>query len=234
MTQLTSSWNKRAKLFFQTLSDLAFPPVCVACQKPDFLICKNCYKDILWLQESFCPYCFQESSNSSCCDGSLMGMFTAVAYVGPIPKAIHHLKYEGHFAVAKPLAEIMVEGWQPSWPEPDSIIPIPLHQSRQKKRSYNQSELLAKEIAEHWGREILLDGLFRIIETSPQVGLNANERLSNVNNAFWANEKIKNKSILLIDDVFTTGATMHAAANALMLGGAKEVYGFTLAKANLT
>lgn len=160
-------------------------------------------------------------------------MYTAVSYVGPIPKAIHHLKYEGHFAFAKPLAEIMMAAWQAHWSFPQYIIPIPLHQNRQKKRSYNQSELLAKEIAEKWPIELITDGLFRIRQTTPQVGLNAHERQSNVDNAFWASETVRNQSVLLIDDVFTTGATMQAAATALVQAGAKEVFGFTLAKANL-
>ena len=233
MVQIESNWNQRARLFFQTLADLAFPPVCVACRKPDSLICKSCRDDIAWLSEAFCPYCLKTKTAVSCCDGSLDGLYTAVSYIGPIPKAIHHLKYEGHFAVAQPLAEIMMTAWQDRWPFPQLIIPIPLHQSRQKKRNYNQSELLAKNISKKWPIELNTNALFRIRQTTPQVGLNAHERQSNVNNAFWASDAIKNKTILLIDDVFTTGATMHAAATSLKLAGAKHVFGFTLAKANL-
>ena len=230
---LTANWKERTKLFVQSLTDLAFPPICVGCQKPETLFCPTCYEDIYWLNEAFCPYCLNGIGLGACCDGSLTVMYTAVAYVGPIPKAIHHLKYEGHFALAKPLAQIMITAWQNEWQLPDRIIPIPLHKERQRQRAYNQSTLLVDELIKVWPILFQPDALFRVRKTAPQVGLNVHERQSNVTNAFWANDSVKGKSILLIDDVFTTGATMQAAAQALIDAGAKEVQGFAIAKATL-
>lgn len=231
MSQLIPTWKERAKTFVQALTDIAFPPVCVGCKKPGRLICEACYQDIYWLNESFCPFCLKENIQKPCCDVRPSIIFTAVSYIGPIPKAIHHLKYEGHFALAKPLAQIMLESWQDNWHLPTALIAMPLHKTREKKRTYNQSALLAQEIAQAWNIHHQTDGLFRVRKTTPQVGLNAKERSNNVTNAFWAKETVKDETILLIDDVFTTGATMQAAAQALLDAGAKEVYGFTLAKA---
>lgn len=233
MSQHATSWKERAKTFVHTLADLAFPPVCVGCKKPGELFCVNCWNDTYWLNESFCPLCLKAVDRAPCCVVQPMVAYTAVAYVGPIQNAIHHLKYEQHFALAKPLAQIMLTAWQDDWAKGDCIIPIPLHKAREKIRSYNQATLLAKEIADKWTMPCRTDALFRVIETTPQVGLNAVERQTNVINAFWSNEKIKGQSILLIDDVYTTGATMYAAANALINAGAKEVRGYSLAKATL-
>lgn len=233
MSQLTTIWKERAKTFAHTLANFAFPPVCAGCRKPGKLFCAGCWNDIYWLNESLCPHCLKEIHDFPCCAAQPMAIYTAVAYVGPVPKAIHHLKYEGHFAVASPLAQIMIASWQENWVKPDCLIPIPLHKTREKMRSYNQAALLAEEISKEWSIPCQADALFRISETTPQVGLNASERKTNVINAFWANECIKGQSVLLIDDVYTTGATMEAAAKALINGGAKEVMGFALAKSTL-
>lgn len=233
MTQVRTTWKEKTLSFVQTVADFAFPPVCVGCKKPDSLFCQRCLGDILWLKEAFCSSCGKSLIEGKCCTDKPVGMYSAVAYIGPIPKAIHHLKYKSHFALAKPLADMMNTAWQNEWHIPDVVVPIPLHARRYQERSYNQAALLAEAFAQK--KELPYQGetLFRIRETTRQVGLNAFERKQNVIHAFWANEQVKNKSILLIDDVYTTGATMLAAIHALLDAGAKEVRGFTLAKATL-
>ena len=219
----------------QSVTRFAFPPVCVGCGKPEHLICQHCEKDIYWLNEAFCPGCLT-SVDGACANGCQPMpdiIYTAVSYIGPIPKAIHHLKYEGHFALAQPLAKIMMAAWQSDWCQPDMLVPIPFHKKREQKRSYNQAALLVNEIAEEWPVQPHLDALYRIRATTPQVGLNAPQRQNNVINAFWANSAVKGKTVLLVDDVFTTGATMQAAAIALYGAGAKSVKGFALAKAEM-
>lgn len=219
----------------QSVSRFAFPPVCVGCGKPDQLLCRHCQSDILWVSAAFCPGCLTpvNLSDGRCCHSLPDTIYSAVSYIGPIPKAIHHLKYQGHFAVAKPLAQLMISAWQSAWQRPEMIVPIPLHKSREQKRSYNQAALLAQEISAEWSIQSCSDALIRIRSTRPQVGLNAHERQNNVINAFWANPSFKGKSVLLVDDVFTTGATMQAAAMALIKAGASSVAGFTLAKAEM-
>lgn len=142
------------------------------------------------------------------------------------------MKYEGLFGLAKPLAEIMAKTWKKWYTPTDLILPIPLHPNRQKKRGYNQSDLLAKDLGTYLDLEVDFKTIRRIRHTPPQVGLNAEERLSNVAGAFVVfSQKIVGKDILLIDDVCTTGATMAAAAQALFEAGATSVSGYCVARA---
>lgn len=141
------------------------------------------------------------------------------------------MKYEGFFALAGPLAAVMVERW-PAWSPPvDLILPIPLHPKRERRRGYNQSALLARHIGEAVGLPVNGRALRRTRHTRPQVTLNPQERLENVQGAFEADsEHVGGRHVLLIDDVFTTGATMSAAAAALQAAGAATVSGYCLAR----
>jgi ComF family protein len=156
----------------------------------------------------------------------------ALAYREPASGIIHKLKYDGLFALAKPLAQIMASAW-PEWEnKPDVIVPIPLHRRRQRQRGFNQSALLAFHLGPQVNISVNGQALNRVKPTIPQIGLNPVERLENVRDAFSANaQQVTNKQILLIDDVYTTGATMAAAAGALLDSGAAGVSAYCLARA---
>ena len=158
-------------------------------------------------------------------------MRAALLYAEPLSELIHKMKYEDMFALAGPLADLMLRSW-PDWAQPiDLVVPIPLHPERRKKRGYNQSELLARRLGEEQNLPVSSNALARIRHTPPQVGLNGTERLMNVQGAFAAHaEVVSGKYILLIDDVFTTGATMSAAATALFSSGAAGVSGYCVAR----
>ena len=114
----------------------------------------------------------------------------------------------------------------------DLVMPIPLHHEREKKRGYNQAALLVNAFCKQVNLKPDLESLRRVRHTNPQVGLSAMARQVNVNNAFWANARgVSGMRILLVDDVFTTGATMTAAASALRSAGALAVIGFCAARA---
>jgi ComF family protein len=142
------------------------------------------------------------------------------------------MKYQGLFALAKPLAQIMVTTW-PDWEQnPNMIVPIPLHQRRQRQRGFNQSSLLAFHLGQQMDIPVNEQVIQRIKHTIPQIGLKYAERSENVRDAFLANSRLaKNKQILLIDDVYTTGATMSAAADTLLASGAAGVSAYCLARA---
>jgi ComF family protein len=156
----------------------------------------------------------------------------ATIFTDPITTIIHKMKYEGFFGLADLLADLMVEAW-PRWQVVvDGIVPVPLHPDREKKRGYNQSALLAKRLGKQLGLVYAPGFLRRIRYTQPQVGLNAADRLTNVKDAFAvATGEVAGKHILLVDDVCTTGATMAAAAQALLAGGACSVSGYCVARA---
>ncbi|NJN53409.1 MAG: ComF family protein [Anaerolineae bacterium] len=156
----------------------------------------------------------------------------ATVFAEPISTVIHKLKYEGSFGLGEFLADLMISAWD-EWKTPiDFVIPIPLHPEREKKRGYNQSALLARRFSQQLRYECVSDGLRRVRFTVPQVGLNAEERSKNVQNAFAVDEhQFTGKKVLLIDDVCTTGATLAAAAQSLLETGALSVSGYCLARA---
>ena len=155
-----------------------------------------------------------------------------LTYHEPATRIIHEMKYKGLFALAKPLAHIMAASW-PDWEQnPDMIVPIPLHRRRQRRRGFNQSALLAFHLGQQIDIPVNEQAMKRVKPTSPQIGLNPVERSENVRDAFFADSHlVKNKQILLIDDVYTTGATMSAAADALLASGAAGVSAYCLARA---
>lgn len=234
------SWLLQVKNLTNNLLNFVFPPVCANCKKPGQLICAHCLAEITWLNEPICAHCgrvIDEKANrcSACLRTPLYPadpIRAAVIFAEPIPTLIHQLKYNGYFGVAKPLADLMIEAW-PKWQMPvDLVVGVPLHSQREKKRGYNQSDLLAHHFCERVSLPEDKKALQRMRNTSPQVGLGAKDRVTNVAGAFVADSsKVAGKSVLLIDDVCTTGSTLKSAAEALMAAGAKRVSGYCLARA---
>ncbi len=158
-------------------------------------------------------------------------MRAPLRYEEPASTIIHRFKYEGYFALGKELARFLMDG-RPDWVhDPDLILPIPIHDRRRRRRGYNQSELLARPLAEHLGMPCVPSAMRRIRHTKPQVGLGPEERHENVRDAFRADEAVvRDRHILLVDDVLTTGATITAAAESLLASGAASVQAYCLAR----
>lgn len=146
--------------------------------------------------------------------------------------ALHQLKYRRNLGLAEALAADVARfldalGWQA-----EAIVPIPLSQQRLRERGYNQAGLIAQSLARQMGWRYLPQALKRTRHTRSQVGLTAAQRRENVRAAFEAlAELTRGKILLLFDDVATTGATLHSAAEALQAGGAAQVYALTVARA---
>lgn len=221
-----------------SLVEVVFPPVCGRCRRLGNLICEDCRAEIGLVGEPLCPSCGRQLEGPSqacpsCAERPLpLNQVRApLRYAEPTNTLIHQLKYEGYFALAGPLAAYMIAEW-PAWEMPvDLIVPIPLHPRRERRRGYNQSALLARHVAGAVGLPVDGDALRRNRHTRPQVELNPRERHENVQGAFSAEPaRVSGRSVLLIDDVFTTGATMSAAAEALVAAGAVSVSGYCLAR----
>ncbi|MDX1415885.1 MAG: ComF family protein [Candidatus Promineifilaceae bacterium] len=163
-------------------------------------------------------------------DFNLLQVRTTLVYREPVTTVIHALKYKGLFALSKPLAQLMIDSW-PIWDEaPELLIPVPLHPQRKKQRGFNQSELLVNYLGQKRDIPVALHALQRVKKTAPQVGLSPRERQENVRDAFLADPNaVAGKQILLIDDVYTTGSTMMAAAKALLSARAIAVSAYCLA-----
>ena len=134
-------------------------------------------------------------------------------HVEPLRHFIHLLKYEGRPDLAPDLARYLAAtlagpDWQALWPQIDAISPVPLHTERRRQRGYDQAELLAQGLSARTAIPLRCDLVERTRQTRAQVGLNATQRHANMHNAFAATGPCTNLHVLLIDDVYTTGATM--------------------------
>lgn len=158
-------------------------------------------------------------------------MRSAYYYEGRLLEAIHRFKYGGDMALLKPLGLLLLDGVKVLGEMPDAIVPVPLHRKRLKERGFNQSLLLARELSRELSIGVDYLNLKRTLHTHPQINLKAKERRQNVRGAFEAvnPSRLRGRRILLVDDVFTTGATVRECAKALKKTGA-EVFVATLAR----
>ncbi|MDX1616373.1 MAG: phosphoribosyltransferase family protein [Candidatus Promineifilaceae bacterium] len=154
----------------------------------------------------------------------------AVLYTDPVREVLHQYKYSGYYALATPLADLMVAAWA-RWQFPvDVVVPVPLHHAREHQRGFNQAALLVSSIGDRLNWNSDDEALWRTRPTRPQLGLNGAERRANVAGAFQGvPERLVDRRVLLIDDVFTTGATLAAAADAALAAGARTVSAYCLA-----
>jgi len=146
-------------------------------------------------------------------------------------EAVHRLKYGNLRAVAAPLAGLMGEYLESSPLEAEVLVPVPLHPRRLRERGYNQSALLANELAKLIGLPVDETSLRRVKFVLPQARTGSvEERRTNVAGVFACTGGVKGKRVVLIDDVSTSGATLNSCASALKSAGASAVWGLTLAR----
>jgi ComF family protein len=235
--------------FRSALFQFFLPPQCPCCEK--FLeegqqgFCSNCLSQIRCIEPPFCsicgiPFISREAETHPC--GACVTYrryFTMArawgAYEGSLQEAIHRWKYEGKTYLTPFFAEWMAEGLNRYW-EPNSLdllIPVPLHPQRLRERGFNQALLLVKELSRRTGIPYHKTILQKQKPTIPQVNLSNVEREKGVKGTFHVIEKkaLRGESVLLVDDVYTTGATVNECSKMLLRGGAERVDVLTLAHA---
>jgi ComF family protein len=164
---------------------------------------------------------------------ALTTIFAVGAYMGPLREAVHALKYHGRHGVAATLAALLAPAVAPFLQEGDLLVPVPLHPTRERARGYNQSAILASELQYLLPVEVATAALRRTRATADQTALSADQRAANVRGAFAARaDAVSGRRIWLLDDVYTTGATLRASAQALRAAGAREVRGAVVAIAS--
>jgi len=246
LTVPSKNSNTLARLTFNiervtwTLLDLVFPPRCQSCQRLGERLCARCRAEIEYLKKPVCSHCgyprHAPTTDDSCdqCRRISFGNIrirSMAFHSETLRNAIHGLKYRRNPALGETLADLMSQRWRTDFPAEAVLIPVPLGIERKQARGFNQAEILAQGLGSRWRRPLMIDGLSRGRETRSQVGLNPHDRKLNVAGAFVASVKVKGHSVILIDDVCTTGATLSACAEALLQSGATQVWAYTLARA---
>jgi ComF family protein len=153
-------------------------------------------------------------------------------YGGALAQAIRRLKYEDRPDLARPLGSLLRSACRDAKVRADAVLPVPLHPRRLVERGYNQSALLAAHVAREIGAPLLTSTHGRIVDTTAQVELSGAARAENVAAAFSVSGRawVEGRTLLLVDDVTTTGATLDAARRPLLAAGARAVLGLALAQ----
>jgi len=225
------------------LVNFLYPAACPACSMPpDSLshapFCRKCWQGIRHYDGPSCSICGVPlvSVHADRCRHCLEAppSFTRAVsfglYEGTLASAIHHFKFLGIRRLSKPLGALMAFY---DTTGTDAIVPVPLSPGGLINRGFNQALLLAYQLSKRKKVPLLMDVLAKITDTPPQIGLSAKERSANVRKAFTCRKKLPGMSILLIDDVMTTGATVNACSKELLKAGARNVYVLTLARAEM-
>ncbi len=222
------------------LVDVVLPPQCLACRAPvsDMgTLCSGCWSRLKLIERPYCarlgvPFSYDLGAGAlsaeAIADPPPFDRCRAVAVFDDVARQlVHGLKYRDRLELARWMAGWMVRSGAEVLAEAELVVPVPLHRRRLWSRRFNQSALLARTVAERAGKVLGSSALARIRPTVQQVGLTADERDRNVRGAFRVpleqKPMVAGRRVLLVDDVYTTGATVRAATRALLRAGATAV-----------
>ena len=245
---LNKTWN--------FILDVLFPPICVNCKKlldkDEQIVCRHCISKISLNTTLFCPVCRARlAENKKICHFDCQYLLGAAGNYDDLilQNLIQSFKYKSVKSLAPVLSELLIKYFNSLNPlatrdlaKPDKfyilnpstiVVPIPLHPRRERERGFNQAKLIAKNLVENLNLEFC-DALLRVKTTKPQAKTkDSEERAKNVDGCFKIihSELVEEKNIILIDDVFTSGATMNEAVKVLKQNGAKKILALVIAKA---
>ena len=207
-------------LWFERMKDVLWPRTCAVrdcgrpSDRPGSYICSRCYATLPWYDE------FAKS---------------AFAYLTPVTELVNIYKFNGATYLTNDFAAALERSFRKKQDAAavDVVVPVPLHPNRLAERGYNQSGLLAAAFAQRIGRLCDETSLVKIRDTEHQSRSTGDERRENLKGAFRVvhPSRVRGRTVVLVDDVMTTGATMEACSAALLAGGAYRVVPFALAKA---
>ncbi len=236
---MTSLFNKIKEFAKEGL----FPRKCLGCQKEGSFLCDDCLFLIDISPVNYClcqkPKILEKNGKCPACfPRTLDGIYNAAPYADfLVKKAILLFKYEPFIKnLSQPLTQIILNHFCLLKPTPSftgySVVNVPLDKKRQRWRGFNQAEELALKLTANLNLPMVSNCLVKDKNTAPQAQLAKNQRIVNLSNVFSCQkpEAIKGKKLLLVDDVFTTGATMEECAKALKAAGAKKVFAVSVAR----
>lgn len=207
-------------------AQLSFHNPCALCErKATTVFCQDCYHQLRECQQP----------NSHMDQRTHPPLFAWGSYSGALRRALTQLKYSHKAKIAQPLGQWLGLAWSETQRHRPWVIPIPLHYNRQQERGYNQAALIARSFCHTTGLTLFEQGLIRIRATEAQFNLAPVERSSNVEQAFQLGENLPQalfqKPIVLVDDIYTTGATVRAATQTLQAAGISVMGIVTVAQA---
>lgn len=225
------------------LGELLYPSRCPVCDRVSRIwdkgICEECLKNIRYVKPPRCLKCgkhIEDETIEYCEDCEKRPHYftegRALFAYKDIARSIHRFKYQGRreyaFIYGREMAYYLgdcIRSWQP-----EALIPIPLYRRKERRRGYNQAELLANVLGTELGIPVCEGLVKRIRNTIPLKQLNPEERLNNLKKAFILEENgVKLKRVIIVDDIYTTGSTLDAVAKLLKEWGAEEIFFVTLA-----
>ena len=224
---------------------LLFPRRCVACDmvldfgRYKYGFCKKCKNKITYAKEPVCKVCGKViiDNNGERCNDCIkkkhyfLQSKGVYVYEGPIKGSMYRFKYNNRrgyrFTFARDIVRLRGD-WIKST-RIDAILPIPMYYKKRRRRGYNQAQLIAEALSREIGIPCYAKLVTRIRDTTPMKGLSDTERQKNLKNAFNFSQKgLQLERVLLIDDIYTTGATMDSVAKVLLDSGIIEVYGLCM------
>lgn len=207
---------------WERLLDLFFPDRCAVCARSGALLCARC-------AGSFQPH------PAFAAPAGIDEVAVAFLYDGALPRLLYRLKYDKRRRLAEPLGDLLADWYLARQPPPNqALLAVPLHAARRAERGFNQAAELARRIHRR-SSQPLIDGLIRTRDTGHQAALSRSARAVNLQEAFhWHHHTPPPADLVLIDDVYTTGATMGACAAALRAAGAQRISAIALARSDLS
>ncbi len=236
--------QKKIAGFIEGFLNLLFPLNCLICRRGldpgnKKYLCPSCWAEIRLIKEPVCSRCGRPSALSTCisCRKKHYHFQAARAagfYEGVLRECIHLFKYSRKAYLSQPLGELLAELMKDddNLRKAELLVPVPLDRKRYREREFNQAHLLAKAVSRRFGIPLSPSTLRRTRTTLPQTGLNRRQREENVKGLFRVAraKECRGKTILIIDDVFTTGSTANECAKVLSRVGAREVNILTVAR----
>ncbi len=235
-TRLGSALETLSSRVAGPVLDLLLPLSCAVCGREGQLLCSACEPSLPRLEQPYCSICAWPGRRGVCsrCAASppAIGRIGApYLFEGAVREMVHSFKYGNLRAAAPTLGALLADHLKRNPIAADVLMPVPLHGSSERWRGYNQAELLARAIARETGTPLESRALRRTKKTLPQMSMHGYaRRMGNIEGAFDCAGDLRGASVLLIDDVVTTGSTMSACAQALKASGAGSVLGLALAR----
>ncbi len=227
------------KMLGETIGRLFYPEVCPLCNKvladKNERICKDCSIKLVPIKAPTCLKCGKEieDEEQACCKDcatmqrSYIKGFPALNYSEDMAKCLSRFKYHNMRCYGGFLGDVIVreKGKEILLARPQVIVPVPVHKTKLRDRGYNQAQVLADELSKRLKIPVDTELVIRATKTKPQKELSSKEREENLKRAFISSQKIvKYKSALIVDDIYTTGATVEACTAVLQAMGIKEIY----------